>query len=100
MNGKHYFYNKEGASVWQLNELNLIDDDSSKETSNHFQKNFDDNLETFNNLYSRLSIRKRSNEASATSMSFSTLNDSLSEMVCFSLYFLSIYGLLSKNMSY
>lgn len=56
-NGKCYFYNAEGQSVWELPEL-LTDEEDDETNQQHFNKNFDDDLSTFKNLYTRLSTRQ------------------------------------------
>ena len=56
-NGKYYFYNAEGQSVWDLPDL-FADDEDDEGNQQHFNKNFDDDLSTFKNLYTRLSTRQ------------------------------------------
>jgi hypothetical protein len=58
--GKTYFYNTESESLWELPEIfPKNDEDSNGEENNllHFNKNFDPDLSTFKNLYSRMSKR-------------------------------------------
>ena len=57
-NGKPYFYNDIGRSVWELDEISI--DEFSEADNAHFKKDFDEDLGTFNNIYNRLSLRKAS----------------------------------------
>jgi len=57
INGKHYFYNAEGKSVWELNEIDE-DQDHTDEHTPHFRKDFDKGLDTFKLIHSRLSVRR------------------------------------------
>ena len=71
--GRPYFYNSEGKSIWELDELSNSDLDPE---SAHFRKNFDERLGTFNNIYNRLSVRKNSNEK-PTSPSYSVISNEI-----------------------
>ena len=72
-NGKHYFYNAENQSVWELPVLFYKSEDekkgglgNSEEKEKGFRRNFDDDLPTFNNLYNRLSMRQTPKEGNTT----------------------------------
>lgn len=65
--GKHYFYNANNEAVWDLPVIfaespdhqpySLLDTEDNQSGENKFCKIIDDDLSTFKNLYSRLSMR-------------------------------------------
>ncbi len=77
MNGKHYFYNAEGKSVWELNEIEE-DQSQADEQTTHFRKDFDEDLGTFNVLHNRLSVRRSSEFTKSAIENHTTTNSNRS----------------------
>ena len=62
-NGKHYFYNAENQSVWELPVLfHESDEKREEEKEKGFRQNFDEDLSTFKHLVTRLSTRQTGRE--------------------------------------
>jgi len=64
-NGKHYFYNADNQSVWDLPLLFHESDEKQRgeeDKEKGFRQNFDEDLSTFKNLFNRLSMRQADKE--------------------------------------
>jgi hypothetical protein len=62
-NGKHYFYNADNQSVWELPVLFHESDEKREEDKDKgFRQNFDEDLPTFKHLVTRLSMRQPGKE--------------------------------------
>lgn len=67
-NGKHYFYNADNQSLWELPTLlyNREEDnkksDAAAEDKGQFRQKLDEDLPTFRNFFNRLSMRQKSKE--------------------------------------
>jgi hypothetical protein len=69
-NGKHYFYNADHQSVWELPSLFFNNNNNTEKTKaqeaedkSQFRQKLDQDLPTFKNFFNRLSMRKNSKEA-------------------------------------